>query len=82
MSGRRADVILLQGVSIADVARALAKSGLGISNGAFDTLFVISRVPPRFPEASNVIDLTVPALCRRQAGPERDIKGVDFDVPA
>lgn len=80
MSGPKSDIIILKGVTVADVARALAKSGLGISNGAFKTLFVISPTPSRFPTEPNVIDLTVPAFHRRQAGPERDIKGIDFDV--
>lgn len=76
----RPDVVLLEGVTPADVARALRASGLAISNGPFESLFVIKRVPKRF-AAENVIDLTaeVPTLCRRQAGPIHDIQGIDYE---
>lgn len=75
----RPEIIMLNGVTVADVARALRKSGLAISNGAFPTLFVIARAASRFPD-SNVIDLAAPSLLKRQAGPIHDIRGIDYGI--
>lgn len=81
MNGRAEVILLHPDVDVQDIARALRKSGLGISNDPLDaSLFIIAPLLQRFPSEPNVIDLAVPQLLRRQAGPERDIKGIDFDV--
>lgn len=64
------DVLMLHpGVTVADIARALRRSGIGVSNSDFPQLFTVSRIPPRFPNADNVIDLApeLPALLKPQA---------------
>jgi hypothetical protein len=70
---------LLEGVSVADIARALRRSGFAISNGPVSNVFIIKRAPVRFTDAK-VIDLAqeLPALIRRQAGPIHDFPGVDY----
>ena len=77
----RSEVLMLgPGVTVADLANALGKSGLTVSNGPFPNLFVINKTQPKRFYADNVIDLTVPLLCRRQAGPIHDIAGVDYGI--
>lgn len=74
-------MIVLNGdLTIADVIHALRKSGLAVSDGYVRNVYALSRIPDRFPDYKNVIDLTVeqPAFLRRQAGPIRDIPGIDF----
>lgn len=64
------DVLMLQpGVTVADIAKALRRSGLAVSDSDFPQLFTVGRVPPRFPNAANVIDLApeLPALLKPQA---------------
>ena len=69
----RPDMLMLRGLTIADLARALRGSGYGISNGP---VFVIAPLPVRF--SGNVIDLA-PALLRPQAGPPH-VVSIDGEI--